>query len=440
MTLPVAYPPLPDPLPSPVIDSHCHLDIGAAGRDGERGLAVDTALAAGEAVGVDAVIQVGVDVASSREAVRIAHDWAQVVAAVALHPNEAPGSMPNMAGRTCRPHGRTSPNWPRTTGLSRSVRPGWTSSARIPWPCSAGGILPPGIDLAKHLDKTLVIHDRDAHADILRIMDDEGAPRRVVMHCFSGDAAFAEAVTQRGWFCSFAGWSPSRTLDLCARRWRWSPRPHTGGDRRPVPGAHAVSRQTECLLPDPVDHPLDVRTPVGRPRRVVSDRAGQHLRGVRRVLMASLGPARIRELARELDLRPTKRLGQNFVIDPNTVRRIAALARVGSDDLVLEVGPGLGSLTLALLETGAAVEAVEIDPRLAARLPQTVAELDDQAAERLHVRCEDAVSMTASDLAPRVSWPICPTTPACRFFSTCSSGSPQSSPGSSWCRRKWLIG
>lgn len=61
------------------------------------------------------------------------------------------------------------------------------------------------IDLAKHLDKTLVIHDRDAHADILRIMDDEGAPRRVVMHCFSGDAAFAEAVTQRGWFCSFAG-------------------------------------------------------------------------------------------------------------------------------------------------------------------------------------------------------------------------------------------
>ncbi len=116
--------------------------------------------------------------------------------------------------------------------------------------------------------------------------------------------------------------------------------------------------------------------------------------------MASLGPARIRELARELDLRPTKRLGQNFVIDPNTVRRIAALARVGPDDVVLEVGPGLGSLTLSLLETGAAVEAVEIDPRLAARLPQTVAELDDGAAQRLNVRCEDAVSMTPSKLVP----------------------------------------
>ena len=77
--------------------------------------------------------------------------------------------------------------------------------------------------------------------------------------------------------------------------------------------------------------------------------------------MASLGPARIRELARELDLRPTKRLGQNFVIDPNTVRRIAALAR-GLRRPGAGGGTWSGSLTLALLETGAAVEAVEIDP------------------------------------------------------------------------------
>lgn len=109
--------------------------------------------------------------------------------------------------------------------------------------------------------------------------------------------------------------------------------------------------------------------------------------------MVLLGPAQIRDLARELDLQPTKRLGQNFVIDPNTVRRIAALAQVGPDDVVLEVGPGLGSLTLALLETGARVEAVEVDARLARRLPRTVAEFAPEAFARLVVRCEDAVLM-----------------------------------------------
>lgn len=112
--------------------------------------------------------------------------------------------------------------------------------------------------------------------------------------------------------------------------------------------------------------------------------------------MALLGPADVRRLAAELDLRPTKRLGQNFVIDANTVRRIAALAQVGAEDVVLEVGPGLGSLTLALLETGCRVEAVEIDRRLAARLPLTVAEFYPPGADRLSVRCEDAVGMRPS--------------------------------------------
>lgn len=109
--------------------------------------------------------------------------------------------------------------------------------------------------------------------------------------------------------------------------------------------------------------------------------------------MATLGPAQIRELAAELRLNPTKKLGQNFVIDPNTVRRIVTLAQVGDQDEVLEVGPGLGSLTLALLETGAQVEAVEIDRRMAAQLPLTVARFDPDGARRLQVRCEDAVVM-----------------------------------------------
>ncbi|WP_290054199.1 16S rRNA (adenine(1518)-N(6)/adenine(1519)-N(6))-dimethyltransferase RsmA [Amycolatopsis solani] len=111
-----------------------------------------------------------------------------------------------------------------------------------------------------------------------------------------------------------------------------------------------------------------------------------------------LGPAEIRGLAAELDVRPTKKLGQNFVHDPNTVRRIVELARVGPDDVVLEVGPGLGSLTLGLLATGARVVAVEIDPKLAARLPETVAERAAEAADRLTVVGADALRVANGDL------------------------------------------
>jgi 16S rRNA (adenine1518-N6/adenine1519-N6)-dimethyltransferase len=111
-----------------------------------------------------------------------------------------------------------------------------------------------------------------------------------------------------------------------------------------------------------------------------------------------LGPAEIRGLAAELDVRPTKKLGQNFVHDPNTVRRIVELANVGPDDVVLEVGPGLGSLTLGLLATGARVVAVEIDPKLAERLPKTVAERAPEAAERLTVVGADALRVTRDEL------------------------------------------
>ena len=107
-----------------------------------------------------------------------------------------------------------------------------------------------------------------------------------------------------------------------------------------------------------------------------------------------LGPAEVRSLAAELDLRPTKQRGQNFVIDANTVRRIVREAGVGPDDVVVEVGPGLGSLTLALLEVGARVVAVEVDERLAERLPQTVAERAPEAAERLDVVAADALRVT----------------------------------------------
>ncbi|HNM98121.1 MAG TPA: rRNA adenine dimethyltransferase family protein, partial [Marmoricola sp.] len=107
-----------------------------------------------------------------------------------------------------------------------------------------------------------------------------------------------------------------------------------------------------------------------------------------------LGPAEVRALAAELNLRPTKQRGQNFVIDPNTVRRIVRAAEVGPTDTVLEVGPGLGSLTLALLEAAHSVTAVEIDPLLANRLPRTVEEFAPDHAERVRVVLGDALKAT----------------------------------------------
>ena len=107
-----------------------------------------------------------------------------------------------------------------------------------------------------------------------------------------------------------------------------------------------------------------------------------------------LDPASVRRIAAELDLRPTKQRGQNFVVDPNTVRRIVALSGVTADDVVLEIGPGLGSLTLGLLEAGARVVAVEIEDRLAERLRRTVAErMGDEAASRLEVVGADALQV-----------------------------------------------
>ena len=104
-----------------------------------------------------------------------------------------------------------------------------------------------------------------------------------------------------------------------------------------------------------------------------------------------LGPAEVRLLADRLDLRPTKRRGQNFVIDANTVRRIVRDSGIGPDDVVLEVGPGLGSLTLALLDVAARVVAIEIDPVLADALPATIVERAPAQADRLEVVAADAL-------------------------------------------------
>ncbi|HET7399790.1 MAG TPA: 16S rRNA (adenine(1518)-N(6)/adenine(1519)-N(6))-dimethyltransferase RsmA [Intrasporangium sp.] len=110
---------------------------------------------------------------------------------------------------------------------------------------------------------------------------------------------------------------------------------------------------------------------------------------------ALLGPAQIRELAARLDVRPTKQWGQNFVVDANTVRRIVRLAGVGARDVVVEVGPGLGSLTLALLPVVRRVTAVEVDPRLAGALEDTVRWFQPEHLDRLRVVAADALTLTS---------------------------------------------
>lgn len=111
-----------------------------------------------------------------------------------------------------------------------------------------------------------------------------------------------------------------------------------------------------------------------------------------------LGPVEIRALAEKLDVTPTKKLGQNFLHDPNTVRMIIAAADLDPHDHVVEVGPGLGSLTLGLLDTVEQVTAVEIDPRLAAELPHTVKWRAEAYADRLTVILKDALKVGPSDL------------------------------------------
>lgn len=129
-----------------------------------------------------------------------------------------------------------------------------------------------------------------------------------------------------------------------------------------------------------------------------------HQQGVRRqgeggAPALLLGPSQVRGLAAELGLHPTRARGQNFVIDPNTVRRIVAAADLGAEDVVVEVGPGLGSLTLGLLPAARAVVGVEVDPVLARALPHTVAAVAPSYVDRLHVLNADALQVSGEDLA-----------------------------------------
>jgi TatD DNase family protein len=199
------FPPAPEPLAVPVFDSHTHLDItveeaGVPGGGGGGADPVEALITAAAKVGVDRLVQVGVDVASSRWSAELAARHPSVLATVALHPNDAPRlsdldqALREIEALAAEPRvrgiGETGLDMFRTGDDGRAAQ---ETSFRA------------HIAIAKRYGKALIIHDRDAHQRVLEILDEEGAPDRVILHCFSGDAGYAAECVRRGYLLSFAG-------------------------------------------------------------------------------------------------------------------------------------------------------------------------------------------------------------------------------------------
>ena len=193
------FPPAPEPLPVPVMDNHTHLDFP----EGKAPVAIKDALDAAAAVGVQGAVQVGCDLESSRFTVEAVEQDERLLGAVALHPNDAPryaargeldAALAEIERLAAHPRiraiGETGLDFYRTEG--EGLRHQEYSFRRH-------------IDIAKRLDLTLQIHDRDAHGDVVRVLQEEGAPERVVFHCFSGDEELARTCNEQGWWMSFAG-------------------------------------------------------------------------------------------------------------------------------------------------------------------------------------------------------------------------------------------
>ncbi|MBD2760833.1 TatD family hydrolase [Yimella sp. cx-573] len=193
-------PPQPNPLPFPVVDNHTHLDIN---REGQGPVDVAAAIAAARRVGVDRMVQVGCDLPGARWTVEVIDQHPELLGAIAIHPNEAPkhaaaGDLDDVLAEIERLAA-----YPRVRAIGETgldyFRTGPDGVAAqqdsFRW----------HIDLAKRTGKALQIHDRDSHADVLRILKEEGAPEKVVLHCFSGDVTMARECVERGYFLSFAG-------------------------------------------------------------------------------------------------------------------------------------------------------------------------------------------------------------------------------------------
>lgn len=213
------FPPAPEPLAVSVPDCHTHLDItvheaktasaipGGAGSAGgvgpHAGDLVEVLIAAAAKVGVDRLVQVGVDVESSHWGADLAARHDAVLATVALHPNEAPGLAARGELDEALRAIEALAAQPRVRGLGETgldtFRTGEDGRAAQEASFRAH------IAIAKRYAKPLMIHDRDAHDAVLRVLDEEGAPETVVLHCFSGDASFAAECVRRGYLLSFSG-------------------------------------------------------------------------------------------------------------------------------------------------------------------------------------------------------------------------------------------
>ncbi|MGW3568222.1 TatD family hydrolase [Streptomyces sp. NPDC000941] len=211
-------PPLPEPLRVPVADSHTHLDMQSG--------TVEEALAKAASVGVTTLIQVGCDLAGSHWAAKTAEAHENIWATVALHPNEAPrivhGTPPSGGQAPQAPRD----GWLREPGGETALDAALEEIAALAALPQVRGVGETGLDyfrtgpegiaaqersfrghiaIAKRYGKALVIHDREAHDDVLRVLAEEGAPETVVFHCYSGDAAMAKICAERGYYMSFAG-------------------------------------------------------------------------------------------------------------------------------------------------------------------------------------------------------------------------------------------
>lgn len=191
-------PPSPEPLPAPTTDAHTHLLSTAD----YSGLSVPDAIGRAAAVGIHRLVEVGCDLPSSRGAIEIARAHPGVIPCVAMHPNDAaragaalPGQLDQLAKLVADPVvrgvGETGLDYFRTRDDQGKRLQRESFAAHLAW--------------AKKHDLAVVIHDRDAHADILDVLDAEGVPERFMMHCFSGDAAFARHCLDRGAWLSFPG-------------------------------------------------------------------------------------------------------------------------------------------------------------------------------------------------------------------------------------------
>ena len=262
------------------MDNHCHLDI-VRGED-DAGLPLEEALSLAASVGVTRIVQIGCDLEGARWAVETAEAHESVVAGVALHPNEAPrlaalgrldealAEIERLATSSDRVRaiGETGLDYFRTDESGRAAQ--HESFRRH-------------IELAKALDRTLVIHDRDAHEDVVRTIDEVGAPERWVMHCFSGDADFARQCLDRGAYLSFAGTVTFRNAEPLREALRLAPRDRILVETdAPFLTPMPHRGRTERLLPGAADGALHGRQQGRRSDRIVPIHRGQHAQRVRR--------------------------------------------------------------------------------------------------------------------------------------------------------------